>query len=125
MGGTSHRWLGAFRPPPVKSSIIYTDRMNMRIKTLCLLAGTMALLAIIPTWPYSYYILLRWVLAAIAIVLIWKFHELKHQGWALAFVAIGILFNPLLPVYLNRSIWSGIDLVTSIAFFASFQKIKK
>ncbi len=96
----------------------------MNIKYFCIIAGTMAILAILP-WPYAYYQLLRWVIFISAAIIAYGFNKSKLLGWALAFGVIAFLFNPLFPIYLNRSTWSGIDLVTGIIFFMAAYSKKK
>lgn len=96
----------------------------MNIKWICIVAGVMALLAILPSWPYSYYQILRLVLFVSSLVVAYSFYNSKQQGWALAFGAIAFLFNPIFPVFLNRSTWSGIDLITGIIYFLASNLVK-
>jgi len=72
--------------------------------------------------PYSYYILLRWMVSFSSFYSGWVFSRLKSHNWAWFFFIVGILFNPLIPVYLNRSTWQVIDLVLAIIFFISLFK---
>lgn len=88
----------------------------MSIKWLCVISGLMAVLAILP-WSYTYYQILRWLLFVAATINAYGFFKSKLQVWALAFGAIAFLFNPIFPVYLTRSSWSGIDLIVGIFFF--------
>jgi hypothetical protein len=69
--------------------------------------------------PYSYYILLRWVVFGSSFYSGWVFSQLKNHGWAWFFFIVGILFNPIIPVYLSRSTWQIIDLTVSLIFFTS------
>lgn len=85
----------------------------------------MAILAILPSWPYTYYQLLRWLVFIAALVVAYGFYKSKLQGWALTFGAITLLFNPIFPIYLNRSVWAGIDLITGIVFFLAAYSKKK
>jgi len=97
----------------------------MNIKWLCVASGVILILAIVPTWPYSYYILLRWAIFISSIIVAAGFYNSKITGWALVFGAIAFLFNPIFPVYLNRQTWTPIDLVSAILFFiAGFSKKK-
>lgn len=97
----------------------------MNIKWVCVIAGAMAILAILPL-PSAYYQLLRWVIFVSGATASYRFYESNLQGWALAFGAIALIFNPIFPVYLyQKSLWTGIDLVTGLFFLVSSQKFNK
>ena len=85
---------------------------------LRLICGVMLFLAL-GYHPYSYYILLRWVVFGSSFYSGWVFSQLKNHGWAWFFFIVGILFNPIMPVYLNRSTWQVIDLISGVIFFVS------
>ncbi len=97
----------------------------MNIKWLCVASGVILILAIIPTWPYSYYVLLRWAIFITSIIVAIGFYNSKVTGWAWVFGAIAFLFNPLFPIYLTRTTWTPIDLISAVLFFiAGFSKKK-
>ena len=85
---------------------------------LRLVSGLMLFLAL-GRHPYSYYILLRWVVSGSSFYSGWVFSQLKNHSWTWFFFIAGILFNPIIPVYLNRSTWQIIDLVFAVIFFVS------
>lgn len=97
----------------------------MNPKWACIICGILLLLGIPTGWPYGYYVLLRWIVCGGAIFAAVGFSKSKLPGWALTFGAIALLFNPIIPVYLNKSAWVGIDLITSIIFFLSAYAIKE
>lgn len=70
--------------------------------------------------PYGYYILLRWVVCAVSAYTALLLSEADKKGWAWCFGIIAVLFNPLIPVHLNRALWALIDIGAAIAFLASF-----
>lgn len=84
------------------------------------------LLALAPL-PYGYYTLLRIVVCAAAAFLAFKqFQENQRvSGWMVTLLAIAMLFNPLIPVHLNREIWTFIDLVVAAIFVAHFVIIRR
>ena len=82
------------------------------------------LLAIPPIWPYGYYILLRWVVTASAIFLVWIAYNLKKTFWLFLMGIIALLFNPIVPIHLNKETWVIIDLIVATLFFVSIFKIK-
>jgi len=98
----------------------------MNIKWLCLASGILLLLGIPAGWPYSYYILLRWVILATSIIIAYGFYKSKLTGWALVFGAVAILFNPIMPIYLNKSTWVIMDFIGACLFFiAAYSSRKK
>lgn len=67
--------------------------------------------------PIGYYTLLRIVvtIGAVAAVVI----EFKNglNTWVIIFGLIAILFNPLIPIYINdKSAWMPIDIISGIIF---------
>ena len=97
----------------------------MNIKWLCIVSGVLLLLAIPQGWPYSYYIILRWIIFISAAFVAWGFYQSKINGWALAFGAVCLIFNPLVPFFMNKSSWVGIDFIAAILFFLAAYSYKK
>ena len=80
------------------------------ILTIFILFGAIA------EWPYGYYILLRWITCITSILVAFQAFE-KNIDWAkVVFIVIAILFNPLAPIYLSRSTWIPLDIITAIIF---------
>lgn len=77
----------------------------MNIKGLCIIAGAALLLGIPTGWPYSYYVLLRWLIFVVSVSVALGFYKSKFIAWALIFFAVGFLFNPLVPLYMSKSNW--------------------
>lgn len=97
----------------------------MKMENICIICGILLLIAIPSWWPYGFYTLLRWVICAVSIYVVYGFYKSKLIGWTFVFGAIAILFNPLFPVYLDKSSWVGIDFISAILFFVSAYSIKK
>lgn len=80
------------------------------ILTILMLFGAIA------EWPYGYYTLLRWITCITSILVAFQAFE-NNIDWAkVVFIIIAILFNPLVPIYLSRSIWIPLDIITAILF---------
>ncbi len=84
----------------------------------------MLLLAIPPIWPYGYYTLLRLVVCGTAVYIVWNTKKLNKKRWMWIMGFIALLFNPLIPIYLDKATWSFIDLVVAIIFIVSIFKIR-
>lgn len=72
---------------------------------------------------YEYYTLLRFVVCGVTTYGVYLAGRNKKIGWAWIFGIIAVLFNPIVPVHLERATWAIIDvgvslfLMTSIALF--------
>ena len=67
-------------------------------------------------WPYAYYQITRWVVCAAAVFVAYTGWTFKRTWtvWAFAFTAV--LFNPIVPFYINRDTWRVIDLLGAAIF---------
>jgi len=97
----------------------------MNMKNLCILSGILLLLAIPSGWPYGYYIFLRWTIFVSSIVIANRFNRARLTTWVFVFGALAFLFNPIIPVYLNKLSWVAIDLVSATLFFMSIRFIQQ
>lgn len=95
------------------------------MKWLCVFAGIILLLAIPSWWPYSFYILLRWFISIFSLLIAYRFYTSKITPWALVFGSITFLFNPVVPIYLSKSVWVSIDFISAILFFIASGSIRK
>lgn len=92
------------------------DNESKYIPLVSLLPSILLLLAIPPIWPYAYYQLLRLVVMICAGYLAYYNYERKEMGWVMVFSFIALLFNPVFPVYLSKSLWAIIDLGAAVVF---------
>jgi len=101
------------------------DKKIIKYKnTASIISVVMLLLAIPAIWPYGYYTLLRWVVTATAIFLVWITYNLKKTFWLVLMGLVAVLFNPLIPIYLDKETWVIIDFIVAILFLVSIFKIK-
>jgi hypothetical protein len=77
-------------------------------------AGLLCLLAVLPL-PYGFYTFLRLAVSAAGVFAAIELMREKNFLWVL-FGAIVLLFNPLIPVYLDREVWFPIDLFVAGLF---------
>lgn len=98
-----------------KQSIIHRKNETNFIKYFVILTIFMLFGAIVE-WPYGYYVLLRWITCITSILVAFQAFE-KNIDWVkVVFIVIAILFNPLFPIYLSRSIWIPLDIITAVLF---------
>ncbi|RXG96373.1 DUF6804 family protein [Bradyrhizobium zhanjiangense] len=89
-----------------------------RVPKLLWLVAIALLLAATMNLPYGYYTLLRIVICGFsAVVATFGFIE-KSNGWATAFALLAVLFNPVIPVYLNRQDWFWFDIGAAVMIAA-------
>ena len=88
-------------------------------KAVCVFAGLMCLLGILPLPMHSFYMVLRFCVTAASI---WVIAVTGAQGRLLAgliFAAIAVLFNPLVPVVLSVAGFRAAAALSAAAFFVS------
>lgn len=88
----------------------------MDTKNLLFLVSILLFVAIFPGLPYSYYQILRFVVSIAAFFVSYKYYQSKLTIWSVIFLFTGILFNPIMPIYLNRSSWIPLDFVSACLF---------
>jgi hypothetical protein len=85
-------------------------------KTLLLICTGLLFIALADL-PIGYYIFLRIVVTIGAVSVIVTEFENGINFWIIVFGIIAIVFNPLIPVYLNnKDIWMPIDILAAILF---------
>tara|TARA_B100000795_G_C22648230_1_gene379232 strand:- start:273 stop:572 length:300 start_codon:yes stop_codon:yes gene_type:complete len=86
------------------------------MKNILLIIAGLLFLAIIDL-PIGYYTFLRILVTIGAVGIIIKEIENGITFWIIIFGIITILFNPLIPIYLNdKSAWIPIDIITAVLF---------
>jgi hypothetical protein len=90
----------------------------MKNNRLLLIPTGMLLLALFPL-PYGYYTLLRIVIFGVAVWTALIAYDIKKMWavWLFGFVAV--LFNPFIPIRLDRNIWAVIDVATALLFLCT------
>lgn len=93
-------------------------------RALRLIAGIL-LLGALGTWPYAYYQILRWTVVIAGGYSAWILFSDKRIGWAWFFTAAAILFNPIAPIYMQKSDWYIFDVVIGMAFLISLYLVDR
>ena len=93
----------------------------MKFKSLRYIAIIMLIVTVITAGelPYAYYILLRWVVCAASVITLGMAINEERTGWKVVFGILALLFNPLIPIHLDREIWLPIDILAALIFFIS------
>jgi hypothetical protein len=86
------------------------------MKWLLLICAVMLILGIADL-PIGYYTLLRIVVTIGALLVVITEFENGLNFWVITFGLIAIIFNPIIPIYLNeKSAWMPIDIISGIIF---------
>ena len=86
------------------------------MKLLCFTCAGLLLLAL-GDLPIGYYTFLRIVITIGAVAVIINEFEGEVTPWIVVFGIIGVIFNPIIPVYLHdRELWAVIDVVAAVLF---------
>ena len=96
---------------------------NKLLKNWYLFVPALLLLIGIADLDYSYYQVLRIAITIFAMISV--FILKKYNKLVVAMVAIAILFNPIIPFYLNKGIWIILDIITAVIFIISGFKVIK
>jgi hypothetical protein len=64
--------------------------------------------------PYGFYTFLRWVVTIVMVLSAIKSFENNFGFFGIVFCGIGLLFNPLVPVYLDKETWTVIDIIIGV-----------
>lgn len=72
--------------------------------------------------PYGYYEFLKITITGISGYLAFYYANKKFTRWLIIMFGIAILFNPILPIHLDKSIWIIIDIIIAIVFVLSLNR---
>ena len=81
--------------------------------------------ALLPTNPYAYYTFLRVVCCGCFGYTALRHHEQRLDPWAFAFAALAVIYNPILPVHLDRVFWSIVNIGTIVFLMIAFTKLRQ
>lgn len=105
--------------------VVYTFTSNKNLSVIILNIGRAIAVALLIVagckfrLGYSYYIILRFVVCGVSVYCIWFALKSKHEVWVGFFIAIAILFNPIIPIHLQKTTWHYIDIITALVFLIS------
>lgn len=119
LSGDRRRWL------PTDSSGRKAVRLFRHDKILWIAPIALLVAALLPL-PGACYTFLRLSVCAASLFLAYQHfvHEDAIDKWVILLGAVAILYNPLVPIYLTREIWTVLNLITA-AFFALHLRLVK
>lgn len=84
---------------------------------LCAICAGMLLFAV-SKHGYGFFTALRFLVCGSSTYVCWEAFSSKQAWWAVGFGAIAVLFNPVMPIHLDRNIWEWIDIGVAALFGA-------
>ncbi|HUY12697.1 MAG TPA: DUF6804 family protein [Terriglobia bacterium] len=70
------------------------------------------------TWPHDFITIVRFVVCAASIYLAYTAVAARERLWGWLTGGAAVLFNPLLPIRLQRTTWRALDLLMGLVFMA-------
>lgn len=98
--------------------------LNKKKNIALLITAAFLFLAMFGGWPYGFFTLLRFVVFASSAYVAWMAYEAKKEKWVWIFGFLAVLFNPFFPIYLNRDLWSFIDVIVAVFMIISVFALK-
>lgn len=95
------------------------------VQPLLITAVVMLLLSIFSGWPYGYYTLLRLVVFITSGLITIAAYKMQKHGWMIGIGLVTLLFNPFVPVHIDKTTWRVIDFIVAAVFLILLFKIKK
>jgi len=99
--------------------------MRKKILIPIVISSILLVIALFSISEYGYYLFLRWVVFLSAIYVVYLFMGYKRTNWIWVIVIIAILFNPIIPIYLNKEIWQIMDIIVAILLIITIFKAKE
>jgi hypothetical protein len=93
--------------------------------TVARITAIILLLWALDRHPYAYYMILRFVVCGVTAYGVYFAAQLKSNYWAWTFGMIAVLFNPFLPIHLDRDTWAIIDVGVIVVLLGSLLLLKK
>lgn len=90
-----------------------------------ILVVALLLWALVPSSPYGYYSVMRWIVCASFAYLAVRSNEQHRQAWVWVLGVAAGIYNPIFPVHATREFWSLVNVVTiGLVVFAVFTSRK-
>lgn len=96
-------------------SNVETVRMRGAALAVAAVLAAMLLWALSESNPYGYYQLLRWGCLVGFLFIARYCHLRSDDSWVWAFCALALLYNPLIPLALGRSLWELVNIGSALA----------
>jgi nicotinamide riboside transporter PnuC len=117
-------WTGQTRERAVPAKPPASRALFAIARVLGLVAAALLLVALGP-WPYEYYTALRIIVTGASVVLAVAAFRTKQTGWAIAAIVVAVLFNPLVPIWLDRGVWAILDVASALLLTVAALRLRR
>lgn len=97
---------------PARHVMTNTQSKEKNLPIAQIIGIAMLTWALVPTNPYGYYVLLRYVICGICIYLAVKMYGCGKNGWVWTLCITAAIYNPFIRGHLTRDIWSVVNVAT-------------
>lgn len=88
------------------------------------LISFLALLIGIANLPYGYYVMLRFLVCGVSVYGAYISSNINNKFWLWTLGIIALLFNPIIPIHMDKESWVVIDFITAVIMLVSIFFIK-
>jgi len=78
-----------------------------------------------PYYFSGYYQILRIVVCLTGAYFAYLSYINKHTSWSWLLIIVAILFNPIVPIHLDKIVWGMIDLIVTVIFGVFLFKFRR
>jgi hypothetical protein len=93
------------------------------LKTYIFIVCALLLIAVAPM-PYGYYQFMRIAITLVSSMTAFELYNKNKSLLLVVFVSVIIIYNPIIPIHLNKVIWIPINLLTAV-FLGVFALVHK
>lgn len=117
-------WTGLTRDRVVPAKRPTSGALFATARVLSLVAAALLVVALGP-WPYEYYTALRVAVAGASVVLALAALRTRQTGLAIAAIAVAVLFNPIVPIWLDRGVWAILDVASALLLTVAALRLRR
>jgi hypothetical protein len=90
-----------------------------------LILNIIALILAIFSWPYHYYIILRFCTSITCVLCLTQIEYTQRKTFFISLVASLVIYNPIVMFHFSKTIWTGLNLITAFQFYHAYKTINK
>jgi hypothetical protein len=102
------------------------DRKNVRKEQLITVSSILLIVLFFSAGglPYSFYVIGKFVVFATCTWIAIETFKQNYFKWLVVFAVVAIVYNPILPLELDRSVWHQVNLATVVFLIFAYNKLQ-
>ena len=97
----------------------------MNPKTASIIIAVAMAFAFIPSMPYGYYPVMRWVVSGMCVYLLTVSYKQTRESWVWIWGILAGIYNPIGPIHSTREIWTVLNIAMLIAVALHYRTTRK